>query len=267
MESDLGSLAFLAAIPATRLAQTNRSRLPVRQRQQRQLHPTYPNQIFSEAKELDRLVEYAEFDRDDALPEIIAQKDEFISYFMGLLSATPASHPQTYRLMHLLNLIAAFTAMYWKSRYRRLRPSQIRTKLLPPMQVPGHASYPSGHATQGHLIAYGMRLVVPAPNANLIGLAERIARNRELAGLHYPSDTDGGVRLATKIFALIEADRDPAHPGTPPAFPPPAQPQPPQVPACGEPNPKPDPTATPFMTGYAYLIGLAQGEWHAQPGP
>jgi hypothetical protein len=35
-------------------------------------------------------------------------------------------------------------------------------------------------------------------------LADRISRNRELAGLHYPSDTRAGKELAGNIFPLLK---------------------------------------------------------------
>ncbi|MGD4150926.1 hypothetical protein QT608_22480, partial [Xanthomonas citri pv. citri] len=38
-------------------------------------------------------------------------------------------------------------------------------------------------------------------------LADRISRNREIAGLHYPSDTRAGVTLAAAITAKILLDR------------------------------------------------------------
>jgi membrane-associated phospholipid phosphatase len=34
-------------------------------------------------------------------------------------------------------------------------------------------------------------------------LAARIARNREIAGLHYPSDTAAGIELAGKIWVTL----------------------------------------------------------------
>ena len=37
----------------------------------------------------------------------------------------------------------------------------------------------------------------------LIALAWHIARNREIAGLHYPSDSRAGERLATGAFAIL----------------------------------------------------------------
>ena len=50
--------------------------------------------------EIDDLRTLARLERTDAMGEIIAQKDEFVSYFMGLLHATPHSHPHTYRVLY-----------------------------------------------------------------------------------------------------------------------------------------------------------------------
>jgi hypothetical protein len=71
--------------------------------------------------------------------------------------------------------------------------------------VPGHASFPSGHSTQAHLMALCMGDVLATlPGAqqqvvtdDLWTLADRIARNREIAGLHYESDTQAGRAIAT----------------------------------------------------------------------
>ena len=39
--------------------------------------------------------------------------------------------------------------------------------------------------------------------SDLTVLAETIARNREIAGLHYPNDSEGGARLAELLSASI----------------------------------------------------------------
>src|SRR5262249_40019239 len=43
---------------------------------------------------------------------------------------------------------------------------------------------------------------------SLFVLADRVARNREIAGLHYPSDSTAGVTLAGAITDKILLDRE-----------------------------------------------------------
>ena len=54
--------------------------------------------------------------------------------------------------------------MYYKDKFKRVRPSQLCPALMPPLAVPGHASFPSGHSTQAHLIAECLKLVLPRGN-------------------------------------------------------------------------------------------------------
>ncbi len=132
---------------------------------------------------------------------------------MGLLNATPSGHPETFRLLHMANLFATVAAMKFKKQYSRPRPSQISSVLLGPAPPPGHAAYPSGHATQARLMALWAGQILPAAaewdatRNNLQQLAFRIARNREIAGFHYPSDRRGGFVLADNIAAAVENDR------------------------------------------------------------
>jgi membrane-associated phospholipid phosphatase len=158
--------------------------------------------------ELDCLVVAAQDERADALGEILAQKDEFISYFLDLLT-TSNGYPATARVLAIANFVAGYCAMYYKGKYRRPRPSMLCPALMPPIPVPGHASFPSGHSTQTHLIALCMADVLinrndmSPMNNNVSALADRITRNREIAGLHYPSDSDAGKDLASQIHRLL----------------------------------------------------------------
>jgi membrane-associated phospholipid phosphatase len=149
--------------------------------------------------------------------EILSQDVEFISDFMGLLTITPGSHPKTYRVLHIASLIGSFIALHFKGSkvdgYERVRPSQLCPALLPPVPVPGHASFPSGHSTQAHLMAgcIGYLLdqaALPQPDRDALTidlgvLADRVARNREIAGLHYESDSKGGAALAASVLATL----------------------------------------------------------------
>jgi membrane-associated phospholipid phosphatase len=171
----------------------------------------YPANPVVVGGEIDNLVRAAQNERADALDEILTQSNEFISYFLNLLTSTPAGYPKTTRVLHAASQVGLLAVMHWKDVYQRPRPTQLCPALLPPIGVPGHASYPSGHSTQAHLMALSMAQVfatIPAAaplTADLIALADRIARNREIAGVHYPSDSAAGVKLAELVQAQLNA--------------------------------------------------------------
>jgi hypothetical protein len=76
-------------------------------------------------------------ERPDALGEIVAQADEFISYFMTVLGGKPGTHPASYLVFNSANLVATMVVMYFKGKHDRPRPSHLFPALLPPMEVPG----------------------------------------------------------------------------------------------------------------------------------
>ena len=154
--------------------------------------------------EIQDLVRAAEDERADALGEIIGQNGEFVTDFMAALGITSGSYPATCRLLYAAEMIGGLVAMHFKAVHKRPRPSHLCPALLPPIPVPGHASYPSGHATQAHLMALFAAEAMPAASKAdvafvLAALARRIGRNREIAGLHFASDTKAGEVLAANI--------------------------------------------------------------------
>jgi PAP2 superfamily len=159
--------------------------------------------------EIVELVTAASNERADALADILSQSNEFISYFLNMMTARPGAYPATTKVLSIASLVGTFIAMYFKNMYGRPRPSQLCPALLPPIEIPGHASFPSGHSTQAHLMALCMNDVfngLPQQDTmvdDLWTLADCIARNREIAGLHYPSDTDAGVAIAYWTHYLL----------------------------------------------------------------
>ncbi|WP_208738477.1 phosphatase PAP2 family protein [Bradyrhizobium vignae] len=162
-------------------------------------------------------------ERAAALDDIVSEADEFISKFLHLVSATATTHPATSRMLIVADALTALITMHYKAHFNRPRPTQVVPGLMSPIQHGGHASYPSGHATQAHVFAALLTEVippslgVPAPAPGVAGrttigktlgaLADRVARNREIAGLHYRSDTMAGVTLAAAITDKILLDR------------------------------------------------------------
>ena len=162
-------------------------------------------------RELKALIRLAEDERPDALGEILAQADGFSSYFMSALGISPRTHPNTCLMLQIGSLIGCYGSMHFKNFYQRRRPSQLAPGLMPPIPVPGHPAYPSGHSTQAHLMALCVREVLPtAALQNALGevideLADRIARNREIAGLHFESDSKAGANLAQSLFEVLSS--------------------------------------------------------------
>ncbi|MBV8650711.1 MAG: PA-phosphatase, partial [Alphaproteobacteria bacterium] len=168
--------------------------------------------------EIHQLVIAARDERADALGEIIAQNEAFADYFCALLTMTPTGYPNTCKLLDFASIVGMFTVLHFKAGVAgsqgyaaRPRPSQICPALLPPVPVPGHPSYPSGHSTEAHLIALVLDDVLSsapqkaAMKTDLDALAWRIARNREIAGLHYPSDSAAGKKLAADILPYLQS--------------------------------------------------------------
>jgi membrane-associated phospholipid phosphatase len=164
--------------------------------------------------EIDQLTLAARDERAPAMGEILSQEVEFNTDFLALLAITPGSYPNTYRVLHIASLIGSYAVLYYKGYRNRPRPSQLCPALLPPIPMPGHASWPSGHATQAWLkalciehVLQGVSTLTPgdrgAFSSNLRTLAIRVARNREIAGLHYPTDSDAGRMLADTIAPFL----------------------------------------------------------------
>lgn len=169
--------------------------------------PPVEQALYEQIDELIALIEY----RRGVLTEALIQRDAFLDYFQGILSFTRSSHPSTFNLAHIALRVGQFVVMHFKHRYRVPRPSYLAPALMPPIAVPGHAAYPSGHATEAWLVAHCLKEVMPKEAYDrqrleaspLDRLAERIARNREVLGLHYPCDSEAGKELAGKIFPLL----------------------------------------------------------------
>jgi membrane-associated phospholipid phosphatase len=161
------------------------------------------------------------------MSEALAQSTDMVGYWAGLLMFSRFSHPWTFRLARIAIVVGEFMAMHLKRQQGRPRPSQLSPALMPPIPVPGHASYPSGHATQAYLLSGLMARVMPAfvnaplglaippapatnplvnPAATVLDrLAERVARNREVMGLHYRSDSTAGQGVAALILPKLLA--------------------------------------------------------------
>jgi hypothetical protein len=184
-----------------------------------------------------------EDDRYRFMGEINSQADGLAAYFISFLGIDGERRPWTIELIRCGLAIGNIFYMNYKQHFGRVRPSTIAPGLVPPFGPPRHPSFPSGHSFLGHFIALLLleiqqireRFVEPTPGVPPMGgagavtpvgplvqptidlvlstsyqfpgpllwLGDRLAKNRERAGVHYPSDSLASRWLAGAVWALL----------------------------------------------------------------
>jgi len=138
--------------------------------------------------------------------EIIAQAGFGLDDYTAPLGIDEAGgFDATRALLAIVLEMSNEIGMSYKNRFSRLRPNILQPLIRPFIAVPSHASYPSNHSFQSFAVAEMFARIYPEhPGCNALFLrAQRVAENREWAGLHYPSDTRAGRDLAKQTVAYI----------------------------------------------------------------
>lgn len=161
--------------------------------------------------------------RSDRLPEILAQTADLLSFFAVQHGLGLNRRPYTALLIGALLDTVIAQEQRMKHFCSVLRPIDLSPQVQPVIETPGHSAYPSGHATESFALATllaALRLSgTGTPDAGLIDrllthltpaaeaapaldetvllfrLAQRIADNRTIAGVHYPVDSAHGGLL------------------------------------------------------------------------
>ena len=135
---------------------------------------------------------------DKKISEI--KKEAQDSYLDYILNKVLISQTDRIYINKLFKNIVDPIIMRKKIKYDRVRPSFLNEDIEPVIDVPNHPAYPSGHATQMYFIA---NYLILKYNIDIFHIASRIAKNREIAGLHYPSDTKYGKQLGHSIATYV----------------------------------------------------------------
>jgi PAP2 superfamily len=169
----------------------------------------------------------ASIDRADLALEILDQaaSGSALRYWTGLLHIDPSKERHTFLLILVVGKIGEFVAMGLKDHYKMRRPAQVYPWIMPLIDGPDTPSFPSSHSLQAHLISGALKLALQAPEfwppaawppaawppgpstgqtaKALDVLADRVARNREVAGVHYPMDSAAGYYAALYCLFLL----------------------------------------------------------------
>jgi acid phosphatase (class A) len=171
------------------------------------LPPPPSNDSEATQFELTQLHQYAESRTAAQLDEILSEMDIQSTRFGNLLYSeltNPITHKATATFIKTANKELSPILFRFKKEFDRVRPTHLDPTLTAAIDVPNHPAYPSGHATQAHLIALLLSQLDPPHKDAYIESAYRIAKNREIAGLHYPSDSEAGRILAEQFMDFIQ---------------------------------------------------------------
>jgi len=163
----------------------------------RLVRPT--EKIFKQ--QLDLIANYAEL-RDDRGAEILAQLSGGRAFWASIIGLSAHRHKYTAELLDLGLSLATHVEMRFKHGFACQRPVDLSPQIQPMIPTPGHASWPSGHATEAYLTCALLQALLPHGHKyceQLERLAARIAVNRTVAGLHYPVDSAVGRLLGTSL--------------------------------------------------------------------
>lgn len=174
------------------------------------VNPPPANSSITTRRELENLHEMTQYQQDVQMREAIVYEDgiDLVEVFRsyGLIPSRSAA-PVLWNLLDDLNVETTWLVMRDKIEYMRPRPSQIDPDLRLVVEQPEHPAYPSGHAAQTHAVAMVLASLDPERADEFMSLAEEISVRREIAAVHYPSDTRAGRILASRVApAFLEID-------------------------------------------------------------
>jgi len=127
--------------------------------------------------------------------EILTQIAPPHAYFGAVLGLQAGKHPRTLELVEA-TLAAAYTVgQRFKQALAVPRPTEFSGQIQPMIEVPQHGAFPAGHAIEAHVTArvLGALCATSVQQRTLLrALADRVAENRIVAGVHFPIDCHVG---------------------------------------------------------------------------
>lgn len=171
-------------------------------------------------RELDRVESLAEL-RAERLPEILSQLEYSPTFWAEALPLNRRETPFTLELMATSVMFASFVIQRVKATFNLPRPPQLSPRIQPIIPIPPYSTFPSGHATESALVANLLTWLVFDERDDTSDafklwrehvtkmyqlLAERIAENRVVAGIHFPVDTVGGQKLASGLLGVLKSE-------------------------------------------------------------
>lgn len=138
--------------------------------------------------------------------EFVKKHDDYEPVFQEICKEYNLEYPK--ELVNDLIEASAGIILDLKYHYNRPRPKQLAKEYgmniggieLESMNTP---SYPSGHSTQGTLIAKILQTKLPINTDAFLQAGKRISYSRNIARAHFPSDSRMGEDLGTAMYSYL----------------------------------------------------------------
>lgn len=148
--------------------------------------------------------------------EVLSQIPPPLPYFAMVMNLQAGRHERTVELLQAALQCAFTVGMRFKHCFGAARPTEHSSEILPMIEVPRHPSYPAGHAIEAHVSAHLLAAISGAPRDPaastqyrlLRRLADRIAENRIVAGVHFPVDCAFGRLIGDALGGFLVAACD-----------------------------------------------------------
>jgi membrane-associated phospholipid phosphatase len=149
--------------------------------------------------------------RSDRAAEIMTQMNGALAFLCSIPFLHPARTPWTLELLAAALRLANYTEMRFKQALACRRPNEYSPQVQPIILTPSHGSFPSGHATETFISAFVLWKLLKTSGTSpygdpayswaeqLMRLANRVAVNRTIAGVHFPVDSAAGAVLGLTL--------------------------------------------------------------------
>lgn len=160
------------------------------------------NKVMDELKFLKNLPKSKDF---------VLKNDDILKVFVNFCEKNDLKCPKS--LIKRLIKDSSDIIMDLKTFYNRPRPQKLAKKkniVINSVDLASATSpsYPSGHSTQGILIANVLKDIFPEHSDDFLSLGKKISLSRNIGRVHYPSDSKFGEFLGKKMYEYLKSNFD-----------------------------------------------------------
>ena len=166
------------------------------------LAPPPANDSPQTKKELAEVLKYQVTRTPEMVARAQADAAENVWVFADVMGPkfTAAQLPEVARFFQRIADTEGAVVDPYKDVWKRPRPQMYSDLVKPAVKLSTSGSYPSGHATDGTLMAIMLSNMVPEKRAEIRARGVEYGNNRVIGGIHFASDIEAG-RITGAIIA------------------------------------------------------------------